>query len=350
MKTRVASAAVLGMLALSVAGCAELNGGNKELNIYAWADEIPEPVIEQFTAETGIQVNVDSFDSNETMIAKLAGGNSGYDLVEPSQYAVQQLVGQELLQPLDHSRLNGLDQLSEKFRSADYDPGNEYSVPWVWGTTGLIYNSDCTGGEEITSWKDLFDPKWSGKTYMLDNMLAAYIAGLQVNGYEATSTSEQEIETATHSLLDQKPILAGYNSTNYVELVNAGDACIAQAWGGTAVAQASAENPALKYVIPEEGGSLWVDGFAIPEGAPNADAAYQFLEFILRPDVAVLATEAGGMASANDAARALVTDQALLDSPAVYPSDEQIVNADFIVDPGAAMEYYQAGWTRVRSS
>ncbi len=351
MKKKKTLAAVGIVAALALTGCSGgSEGGAKQLNVYAWADEIPQSVFDAFTEETGIQVNVDNFDSNETMISKLAAGNSGYDIVEPSQYAVQQLVGQELVEPLDKSKIEGIDNIAETFKDPSYDPGLEYSVPWVWGTTGLMYNSECTGGEEITSWKSLFDPKWDGKLNMLDNMLAAYIAGLQVNGYGADSSDEQEIARATESLIEQKKILAGYNSTNYGELVANGDVCISEAWGGTSTAKIVEENEHVHYVIPEEGGSLWVDGLAIAKGAPNQDAAYEFISFLLRPEIAAMATNDGGLASANQAAQEHVSDQGLLSNAAVYASEEQVAQADFIVDPGEAMKFYQDGWTRVKAS
>lgn len=321
-----------------------------ELNIYAWSGEIPQQVLDAFTKETGVKVTMDAFDSNETMISKLAVGNSGYDIVEPSQYAVQQLVGQELVEPLDKSKLQGFDNISSTFVNPVYDPDNEYSIPWVWGTTGLMYNSTCTNGEDITSWKSMMDPKWNGKMYMLDNMLAAYIMGLQVNGYPANSTDEKEIAQATQTLIDQKKLLAGYNSTNYVDLVVNGDACIAEAWGGTSVAKAVEEHDDVHYVIPSEGGSLWVDGLAVPKGAPHPDAAYAFLNFILRPDIAAIATNDGGMASANSKATDYVNDKGLLTNAAVYPTEEQVAEADFITDPGPAMKFFQDGWTKVKAS
>ena len=350
-KKALAASGIVAALALTgCSGGSGADGGAQALNVYAWAEEIPQSVFDAFTEETGIVVNVDNFDSNETMISKLAAGNSGYDVVEPSQYAVQQLVGQDLIEPLDKSRIEGIDNIAETFADPSYDPGLEYSVPWVWGTTGLMYNSECTGGEEITSWKSLFDPKWDGKINMLDNMLAAYIAGLQVNGFDADSTDEQEIAQATDSLIEQKQLLAGYNSTNYGELVANGDVCISEAWGGTSTAKIVEDNENVHYVIPEEGGSLWVDGLAIAKGAPNEEAAYEFINFLLRPEIAAMATNDGGLASANAAAQEHVTDRGLLSNSAVYASEEQVANADFIVDPGAAMKFYQDGWTRVKAS
>lgn len=350
---RKAIVAMAAAAALALTGCAgggdSPDGESTSLNIYAWAGEVSDSMVAEFEEETGISVTVDTFDSNETMIAKLASGGSGYDIVQPSQYAVQLLIGQQLLQEIDHDQVDGMDNLMEKFRDPSFDPGNKYSIPWVWGTTGLLYNEACTG-EEITSWKSMFDEKYKGKIYMLDNMLAAYIVGLQVNGLSATSTSEEDLKVATETLIDQKALLAGYNSTNYYELVASGDACMAEAWGGSSVAQAVADNPDVKYVLPEEGGSLWTDSFSIAADAPNVDAAYQWLNFILRPEVAAAATNNDLMATANAAAAEFITDEELLNNPAIFAPEEQLENSEFIVDPGEAMRFYQDGWTRVKAS
>ncbi|MFE2045804.1 PotD/PotF family extracellular solute-binding protein [Streptomyces sp. NPDC059477] len=346
--------AVTTVTALIATGCggsdsgSASSGGGKELNIYAWADEIPDTVVKKFEKETGIKVTLDTFDSNETMTAKLSSGSAGYDLIEPSQYSVQQLIGQQLIEPLDHSRIQGLDNLADKFRDPSYDPGNKYSIPWIWGTTGFAYNDKCI--PSATSWQTLFDEKYKGKVYMLDNMLAAYIAGLQVTGARATSTDEGEIKAATDALTDQKKMLAGYNSTNYPQLLSTGQACAAQAWSGTAMAKVVAANPNVHYVLPEEGGSIWTDGLSIPKGAKNTDSAYQFINYLLKPEIAAMATDDGGSASANEKAREFIKDKKALENPAVYASDESIAKADFLLDPGTAMKYFQQGWTKVKAS
>ncbi|MEV7284797.1 spermidine/putrescine ABC transporter substrate-binding protein [Streptomyces sp. NPDC093252] len=347
----IAVTTVTGLLATGCGGSdsgSASSGGGKELNIYAWAGEIPDTVVKKFEQETGIKVTLDTFDSNETMTAKLSSGSAGYDLVEPSQYSVQQLIGQQLIEPLDHSRIKGLDNLADKFRDPSYDPGNKYSIPWIWGTTGFAYNDTCI--PSATSWKTLFDAQYKGKVYMLDNMLAAYIAGLQVTGSRATSTDEGEIKAATDALTDQKKILAGYNSTNYPQLLSTGQACAAQAWSGTAMAKVVAANPNVHYVLPEEGGSIWTDGLSIPKGAKNTDAAYQFINYLLQPEIAAMATDDGGSASTNAKARDFVKDKKALENPAVYASDEAIAKADFLLDPGKAMTHFQQGWTKVKAS
>ncbi|GAA3617808.1 spermidine/putrescine ABC transporter substrate-binding protein PotD [Kineosporia mesophila] len=325
------------------------SGGNQTLAIYAWAGEIPDSVIDGFEKETGIKVTVDTFDSNETMIAKLATGKSGYDIVEPSQYAVQLMVQRNLLDTIDKSKLEGFDNLNTKFVNPSFDADNAHSLPWAWGTTGILYNEKCTGGE-ITSWSDLWDSKYKGKIYMLNNMLSAYIAGLQVQGLSATTTSQADIEKATTKLLEQKPLLAGYNSDNYADLVGSGDACIAEAYSGTTAAKAVQANQDVHFIMPSEGGTLWTDSFSIVNGTKNQTAAYQWLNYTLKPEVAALLTDDGSLATANSAALDQIKNEDLAKSPAVYPSDAQLAKAEFIVDPGEALTYYQDGWTKVSAS
>lgn len=336
--------------ALLLTGCSSGGGESdgKSLNLYTWAGEIPDSVVQGFEEETGIKVTLDTFDSNETMISKVAAGNSGYDLVMPSQSAVAQLVGQDLIQELDHSKLEGIENISEKFADPAYDPGLKYSLPWIWGTTGIFYNRDCTG-TEITSWDSLWDPQYEGKIYMLDNMIGAYVAALQEQGLSITTTSESDIEKATERLLEQKPLLAGYNTTNYYDLVSAGDACVALAWGSRNTAEAIAQNPAVNYIIPEGGGTIWVDGFAMPKDAKNTDAAYQFLSYLLRPEVAAIAANEDMSSVANGAALEFI-DPAIAENPAIFPPEETLKDAEFILDPTPILKYMQAGWTKVRAS
>lgn len=352
------SMAVLSAAALALTGCATASSGaegsqtaapGSSLHIYAWAGEIPDSVVSGFEQQTGIKVTVDNFDSNETMISKLAAGNSGYDVVEPSQYAVELMVQRGLLATIDKSKLHGFDNLQSTFVNPSFDKGNKYSIPWAWGTTGILYNESCTGAP-VTSWKDLWNPKYKGKVYMLDNMLSAYIAGLQVEGLPATSTKQSQIERATTALLDQKANLAGYNSDNYADLVGSGDACIAEAYSGTTAAKAVAANPDVHYVMPKEGGTLWTDSFSVVKDTKHEAAAYEWLNYTLQPKVAALLTDDASLASTNEAAKKLVKDQSQVDNPAIYTPASELEKAEFIVDPGDALRYFQAGWTKVRAS
>ena len=318
-----------------------------ELLIYGWADEIPDPVLEDFENETGITIIYDTFDSNEAMIAKLDAGGTGYDLVTPSQYAVQILSNRGLVAELDHARIDTYDQIGAAFREVVYDPGNKYSIPYLWGTTGLAYNKSCVDTPP-SSWKALFDEQYEGRILMLDNMLASYIVGLQVNGFSANSTNQEEIEKATQTLIDQKPLLAGYNSTNFADLVSSGEACLAESWSSS-VLQASLDNPDVVYVLPEEGGTMWIDGFSMLNDAPNPESVYTFLSYLLRPEVAAKVTQLSQLATVVPASRELLPDE-MANNTAIFPDEETIANADFILDLGDAMRFFQDGWTRVRAA
>lgn len=328
-------------------GAVQVRAQAAELHLYVWSGQLPQEVVDDFAAKTGTKVTVDTFDSNETLIAKLEGGASGYDLIMPSQYAVHILGKKGLVEELDHSKIPNIRNLSDAFKSVSYDPGNKYSVPYVWGTTGFAYNTDCVK-EPITSWKALWDERYSGRIYMLDNMLAAYIAGLQYVGADAGTTNPDEIAKATDALIAQKRMLGGYNSTNFAELVASGEACIAQGWSGN-FAQAAASNPKIVYVLPDEGGTMWVDGFSIVKGAANMDAAYAFIDYMNQPEVAAKAAQISKSATVIPAAKALLPKE-ITENPATYPSEEQIKRADFILDLGEAMKLYQDGWIRVKAA
>ncbi|AMY70926.1 extracellular solute-binding protein [Frigidibacter albus] len=183
---------------------------------------------------------------------------------------------------------------------------------------------------------------------MLDNMLAAYIAGLQVNGFSANSSDPAEIERATETLIAQKPLLAGYNSTNFADLVSSGEACIVESWSSS-VLQAIADNPDVVYVLPEEGGTMWIDGYSVLKDAPNKDAAYKFLSYILRPEVAAKTTELTKTATVVSGSKALLPPE-IANNSAIFPDEATIANADFILDLGEAMKFYQDGWTKVKAA
>lgn len=332
---------------LLLAGAA-LSATAEELHIYAWGGgEVPQEIVDDFAKETGIDVTLDTYDSNETMLAKLSAGASGYDLVEPTQNAVQVLAKQGLLLELDHSKLPNLANLGATFKDVSYDPGQKFSVPYVWGTTGFAYNEDCVK-QPVTSWKALWDPQYQGRIFMLDNMLSAYIVALQVNGFHAGTSKPEEIEKATQSLIEQKKILGGYNSSSFPELVASGEACIVQAWNNN-VSQVLAENPKVHYVIPDEGGSMWIDGFAIPKNAKNVEAAYKFMDYIMKPEVAAKAANLSKAATVIDAAKALLPKE-VAENQAIYPPADKLKKVDFILDVGDAMKLYQDGWTKLKTA
>lgn len=349
----IGCAFLLVLFALASAGCgssgtssSSSSGGAKELHIYAWSGEIPAQIVTDFQTQTGIKVTVDTFDSNETMVAKLQTGASGYDIVEPSQYAVQELAKLNLIQPLDKSKLTGFSNLMPSFQDVKYDPGDKYSIPYVWGTTGLAYNDKYVKGT-IDSWKVLWDPAYKGHILMLDNMLSAYIAAFQVNGYDFNSKDPAQIAVASKSLMQQKPLLMGYNSTNFAQLLSQGQAWVAEAWNSN-ITPVAATNKHIHYILPKEGGSFWTDGFTITKTAKNVDSAYAWLNYILTPQVAAKVSNVSKAAVTNQAALQYV-DANIRTDPTVYTPQDQLANAGVFLDPSAQTTLLQGAWTKLRA-
>ena len=317
-----------------------------ELNIYAWSGEIPDSIIKDFETETGVKVTFDTFDSNEAMVTKLQSGATGYDIVNPSQYAVQQLAGLELIQELDHNMLPSLANVPESFQQAEYDPGNKWSVPVMWGTTAMAYNTKYIK-EDLTSWSALADGKYKDKIMMLDNMLAAYIPALQVNGYDAGSTVESEVDVATQWLTDQKPLLQGYNATNNAQLLAQGQVWVELAWNSQIVPLMD-EYPEIKWVLPEEGFSFWTDSLSITKESANVANAYKFIEYLLQPEVAAKMCEESGIAVPNTPMMDLLPEK-IAGNEAMFVPEADMERADVILDPEGATQAYQEGWTKVRA-
>lgn len=344
---------LMGLAVLLVAGCGSSGGSSgssssapKELHIYAWSGEIPAQTVSAFEKATGIKTTVDTFDSNETMVSKLQSGAAGYDLVEPSQYAVQELAQLNLIVPLDKGRLPNFKNLTPMFQNVIYDRGDKYSIPWIWGTTGLAYNDKYVKGP-VTSWKALWDPAYKGHILMLDNMLAAYIAAFQVNGYNFNTTDKGQIAKATQSLMQQRSLLMGYNATDFAQLLSQGQCWICEAWNSN-ITPVAAANKHIHYVLPKEGGSFWTDGFVLLKSAKDSDAAYQFMNYVLDAKVAAAASNISHAAVANGAALPLI-QASIRNDPTIYTPLSQLKRATVFLNPSAQTTLLQADWTKLRA-
>lgn len=340
--------ASVGVTTIASVGASAANAGS--LHIYAWAGEVPQSLVNSFEKATGISVTLDTTTSNEAMIAKISAGDSGFDVLEPSQYAVQELSQQGLITPIDHSKLVGLSNEASAYLNPVYDPGNKYSIPWLSGSTGLLYNSKCTG--TIDSWSVLWNKKYSGKLYMLDNELSDYIPALQINGFSANedpaSDTAADIAKATKSLLAQKPLLAGYNSTNYAQLVESGQACAAEAYSGGTTATAVKDNPDVHYILPKNGGTIWVDSFSIVKGATDVSQAYKWLNFVLQPKNAAAAAISAQEATTNEAAFKYIP-KSMLNNSAIFTPLNEAKTADTVLDPGKLLADFNAGYLQVEA-
>ncbi len=292
--------------------------GGGTLYLYNWGDYIDPELLEEFEAETGVRVVVDTFETNEDMIAKVRAGGSGYDIVVPTDYAVQLMQADELLAPLDRSKLTNFEHLDSALLGRYFDPENAYSVPYFYGTTGIAYNRQAYP-DGVDSWAALFDPAQleavRGQASMLDDEREAPGAALQYLGASLNETDPALLSQARDVLLAQKPYLAAYNSANFQRLLASGEYVIAQAYSGDALlARRGLEdefsgNPDVAFVIPKEGGTIWMDNMAILAESPNKDAAHSFIDFMLRPDIAVRNAEYVGFLTPNATAREQLSEE-----------------------------------------
>jgi len=322
-----------------------------ELYIYTWSNYIDADLLREFTAQTGIRVIADTFDANETMLATFqAGKGAAYSIVYPSDYSVAKMLELKLLRELEQSKIAGLENILPKFRASVHDPGNRHHVPISWGTTGLIYNSDKINPPP-DDWNYLWknQEKLTGRITLLNDTREVFGAALRSLGYSYNSTNPSEIQAAFEKLKVLKPAIASFTTDGWRDQLLAGDLVMAMGFSidGVLVAQ---ENPKIEYVVPQSGTSLWSDTMVIPKNAPNQDAAYAWINYMLQPAVASQVTERLFFATPNKAA----FDQLpapIRNNEALFPPDSILKNSQGIVPlPRAAEELYAKYWTILTSS
>ena len=324
----------------------------QKIVMYNWSEYIDPEIYNLFQEEFGIQVVEDNFSNNEELLAKLQGGATGYALIVPSDYTVSIMITENMLSKLDHANIPNLKNLSDQFKNAPYDPGNVYCVAYDWGTTGIGYLDGQV--DEPTSWAVLFDPDPNspayGRTTMLDDVRESFAAALVYLGYDINTTDESQLNEAKDALIRAKASLAGYDSDTYEDLVAAEENLMAHGWNGDfLVAQEDNENVA--FVVPEEGGVIWVDNVCIPASVSPEEklAAEMFIDFLLRPDIGAMLSEFNYYASPNAAAEELL-DEEFLNDPTVYPPAEVISKLQYIEPVGEAESIYQRLWDEVKSA
>ncbi len=339
--------ALAAMLAVALAGCSKQE--EQVLNLYNWSEYMPQEVLDQFTEETGIKVVYTTYDSNEAMYArlKLLDESSQYDLAVPSTYYVNKMRNEGLLAPIDRSKLAGFDNIDPALVNLDIDPGNQYSVPYLWGTTGLAVNAAAIDPAQVTSWADLWKEEYQGRIMMMNDVREVFHVGLRVLGYSANSTNPEEIEAAYNKLAELMPGVRTFNSDAprmpYLE----GETDIGMIWNGEAV-MALEDMDSLTYIYPQEGAVVWFDSFVIPKNARNIEAAHKFIDFMLRPQVAALISTEIGYATPNLPARDLLDEEVSADRT-VYPTAEDMINAEVQEDVGEALLVYEKFWEMLKA-
>ncbi len=351
LKVRTAVAGAVGILLMLVTPVVARTwtaGGNiPQLNIYIWSTYISPRVVRGFEQEFRCRVNYDLYDSNEALLTKLQAGNVRYDLVVPSDYMVEILIRQGLLRPLDKSRLVAAwGNVDPRSLGLPFDPHNDYSVPYAWGTTGLAYRADLVK-EELDSWSALFDPRFAGHILLLDDEREAFAMALKELGYSLNSTNPDEIRQARDLLLRQKPLVKGYNSSNFEQDLAAGDAWIAQAYNGN-LTFVMRDEPRIRYVIPKEGCTISVDCACIPHAAPHPELAEEFINYFHRPEVAAEFINDCGFNTPNRYARRDV-EPWLLRNSAVFPDPASLGRCEFMRDVGPVITLYDRYWTELKA-
>ncbi len=326
-------------------------GGDGSLHIYTWANYTDDGLAAAFTERTGIPVVIDIFDSNEVMLTRLqAGGGDAYSIIYPSDYMVSEMIDLGLLTELDKERLSGLENLKAKWRNPAYDPDNAHSVPFCWGTTGLLYNREAVPGTP-TDWDFLWKNQaaLSRRITMLDDMRETLGATLKSLGYSYNSNNPAEIEAAYKRLLELRPDIAAFKTTGFENELLGGDLSVSMAYSSDAIALTLEDNR-MEYIIPASGASLWTDTLAIPATAPNPDAAYQWINFLLEPEVASAAVKRLLFATANQAAFDRLPAE-IQGNEDLYPSEAILAKSEGIVAVDtASTDLFDQFWTKVTSA
>ena len=309
--------------------------GSDTLTVFNWGDYIDMDLVRQFEEETGMTVIYETFDSNEAMLTKNQQGGTTYEIAVPSEYMIEKMKEEDLLVPLDHDKLPNLKYIDERFMDLPFDEGNQYSVPYFWGTVGILYNPELLPGKTFTRWDDLWDPDLKNSILLIDG--AREVMGMALNslGYSLNDTNPDHLQEALLKLKSLTPnVKAIVGDENKLLMAN-NEAAVALAWSGDA-RDIMWENEVLEYVVPEEGSNLWFDNMVIPKTAKNIDGAHAFINFMLDPEVAAQNTEYVSYSTPNKAALELISDE-LAEDERFYPPEELTDRLEVYVDLGKEM-------------
>ncbi len=346
-------AGALGLTAVAaLSGCgkkSDAETSNGSVYVYNWGDYIDESLIEQFEEETGIDVIYDTYTTNELMYPVISQGAVTYDVVCPSDYMIQKMMENDLLQEINYDNIPNISNISSTIleKMATFDPGNKYSVPYCWGTVGILYNTTMVD-EEVTSWDVLWDEKYSNNILMLDSVRDSFLVALQSLGYSSNSTDDAQLQEARDFLIAQKPLVQAYVVDQAKDMMIGGEAALAVVYSGDYLVTVE-QNPDLAYFIPEEGSNVWFDGWVIPKNAENKENAEAWINFLCRADVALKNFEYIGYATPNTAAMEDI-DEAYLNDPGVFAPDDVVEKCEVFQYLGEEIEStYNNYWTEVLS-
>ena len=317
------------------------------LTVFNWYDYIDPAVIELFEEETGITVKYVNFTTNEEMFTKLEAGAGTYDVIFPSDYMIERMIAHDMLVELDFSAMPNFANVMDRLRNPSYDPEGKYSVPYMWGTLGYLYNTEMVD-EELTSWSALFDEKYAGNVIMMNSIRDTVGLALKYLGYSLNTRDAGELDAAKELLIQQKQskIECGYLLDETKDKMVGGEAAIGVVYSGDAQ-YAIEQNENLVYVIPEEGSNIWVDGMCIPKGSKNVEAAQLFIDFMCRDDIAAMNFEYIYYCSPiQSVVDGLDEEEAAMNT--INPTEEETARCEFFNDVEDCMDLYESVWMEIR--
>jgi spermidine/putrescine transport system substrate-binding protein len=328
------------------AGTVACRSSERRLNVYNWSDYVAPSTIPDFEREFDVRVRYGTYESDQEMLAKVMGGNSQWDIVFPAMNWIGPMVEMRLLQPLRHDLLRNLGALGAAFQNPPWDPGLQWSVPYMHGTTGIVYRSDLA----LKSWADMWDARLAGKMTMIDDPVEVFGACLKKIGASLNTGDPALLHASADQAIAQKRLLRAYLSAEARDQLVAGDIAVAQAWAVTAGQAMAAAPGKLAYVLPSEGFERYADNVAILRESRRVELAHQFIDYLLRPEVAAAIVEATQTATANAAALRLLPE-ALRENPVLYPPSEDLARGEWFVAPSAASQKLRDRlWTEIKSS
>jgi len=312
---------------------------SQKLVIYNWGDYIDPELLEKFTEETGIQVQYETFDSNEAMYTKIKQGGTTYDIAIPSEYMINKLKDEDLLVPLDYSKIEGIENIGPEFLNQSFDPNNQYSIPYFWGTLGIVYNETMVE-EAPEHWNDLWKPEYKDSIMLFDGAREVLGLGLNSLGYSLNSKDPEQLSQTVDKLYELTPNIKAIVADEMKGYMIQNNAAIGVTFSGEA-SQMLEKNPNLKYVVPTEASNLWFDNMVIPKTVKNQDAAYAFINFMLKPENALKNAEYVGYSTPNTAAKEMLPEETREDK-SFYPDADTMKHLE-------VYEKFDHKWTGIYS-
>lgn len=340
-----------GLLFFMLTGCGNsASSKNGQVIVYNWGEYIDPMAIDMFEEETGIKVIYEEFETNEIMYPKMESGSTIYDVICPSDYMIQKMIENNLLAEINFDHIPNAVNIGRQYfeKSREFDPENKYSVPYCFGTVGILYNKTMVK-EPIDSWAVLWDDTYYDNILMQDSVRDAFMVALKLNGYSMNTLNAAELETAKNALIEQKNLVQAYVIDQVRDKMIGGEAAIGVIYSGEAIYTIQ-ENPDLAYVIPKEGTNVWIDSWVIPKNAANKENAEAFINFMCRPDIALLNFEYITYSTPNTAAYALIEDTDIKNSPIAFPDLSCYENLETFQYLGVeGTELYNNLWKEIKT-